>query len=902
MAEDGGHDRAGHGLDSGVGGPRTVRGEGRTGLAAALLRALLRLHPARFRKPLGEDLLAAFLHERDRIRREQGRLAARLWTVRTLLETLAGLPSVWLQHPPFPQMTTTTRERTMTRTMTNLRTDVAMLLRQLRQHPLFAAVVVGTLAVGIGATTTIYSVVRGVLLDPLPYPGGDRIAEITGGGASSLPNFRDLQERLSSMEAMGAFVVPSSFALTGSGAPVQLSGSQVTEGFFGLLGIEPTLGRFLGAADDQTRRVVLSHGLWTERLGGDPGVIGRSITLDDGAWQIVGVAPPEVGRPFDQDLWLPLQGDPSGGIRGSRAARTIYLYGRVAEGLAMDAARAELVEEFDHLKREHAEANAEWSVGLTPLRETLVGDETRPLLLLLAAAGLFLFIACANVASVFVSRLDLRRREFAVRSALGAGRRRLLAQAWTETAVLGLLGGTGGVLLAFLGVDAALAAFGDSLSRPDSVAIDARVLLFALVVSALTVLVVGTLWIAGWRDRTPAETLKRSSVAGKGSLLRRSLVVFQVAVSLVLVASLGLLVKSFLRVQAVELGVEADGAIALTVGQLPQSRYANGEARAFFATDLARRLQSLEGVEGVAATSKLPLSGCCNNGPVGRADDPEVEERRTEVRTVSRSFFEVVGIPLLSGRAFDSREGAGDGLATVISRELAERLFPGENPLGRTVLVYGNEAAVIGVVGDVREYGPTRGTPPAAYLSAEQAGLWVPSFVLRTDLDPALVERRAREVLDRVDPLLPVGEVRTLASLAADTTGDRRATTLLMALLGVLSVGLGAVGIYGVMSHAVNGQAREIGVRLALGATRKGVLGGTLWKAVRLVIPGIALGLLGVWAARAVLVSLLYEVSAFDPWVYTLAVAAFFVVALAAGLAPARRASRVEPVEALREG
>lgn len=796
----------------------------------------------------------------------------------------------------------------MTGRLEGIWADLRTLARQLRREPGFAIVVLTTLALGIGTATTVFSVVNGVLLRPLPYPEAERIVEVTGGGASSLPNFRDLEARVESFDAMAAFVVPSTAALTGAGRPRQIEVSQVTGRLFELVGLSPTEGRLLGPADVETRRVVLSHELWQRAFGGAPDLVGRTVTLDDEGFEVVGIASSRIGAPFAHDAWIPLQNAPGSGLRGSRTARAIYLYGRLEPGRSLADAEAELTADFATLVREHPDANDGWSVGLATLEAQLTGDDRQPLLLLVAAAALFLLIASVNVANVVVGRLEARRREFAVRAAIGAGRARLFRQAWTETVALCLLGCLAGVALAFGGVELALAVFGSSLSRPDAVAIDGRVLGVGVGSALLAATVVGALWTLVWRWDAPADALRRSAdaVVGSGGLLRRGLVWLQIGISVVLVVGLGLLVKSFVRVQAVDVGVRTADVVAVPLGALPASRYEDPDARRALVDDLIRGLEGRPGIRSAAVTNKLPLSGCCSNGPMARADDPEREERFVEGRMVSPGFFEVVGMPVLAGRTWDGEVGPG-APEVVINRTLAERLFGKDEPVGERLAAFGAELTIVGVVGDVREYSPLQAPPPAAYLPTSITGVRTPKVVVRTELDAGAVGEIARDVLDGLDPLVPIGEVRRLDAILIDATRDRRATTALVLVLGALSLVLGGVGVYGVMSNAVHGRVREIGVRLALGASREGILRSTLLRSVALIVPGLALGGAGLLVARSLLdelplEGLLYEVTPGDGWVHALAVGVFVLLAVLAGAAPARRAARVEPVEALREG
>jgi predicted permease len=868
------------------------------------------LYPPGFRYTFGPEMRDLFEAELRR-RRVRGRLYATRYAVRTLLATAWGATWERVHHwrhlgserSGVRGRSTSDREREGRKTMRidELRQDLTVLFRQLRRRPGFTVVVVATLTLGVGMSTGVYSVVRGVLLRPLPYPESNELVSLTRAGAASLPNIADLEGRLESMERMGGMFVPSTVTLTGSGDATQLSRSWVTPGFFDMLGIQPALGRWLGPQDDDTDRAVLSHRLWQTRFAADPGVVGRTIVLDESPVEIVGVAPASVGEPFDVDVWKPLPWAPGEGAKAARAWRAVEPYGRLADGWTLEDARAELETEWDRLQELYPDENGRFEVGLVTLRSRITDDEEAPLRILFWASVLFLLVAAANVGVVFVSRLDTRRHEFAVRSSMGAPRLRLVRQAWTEILAVSLVGGLVGVGVAALGVRWAVGGLASSLSRTDAIVMDGSVLGFGLAMSLLTAGLVGTATVLAWGGQGPARLLRAASrsVAGRSSLLRRLLVVGEVAMALVVVTGLGLLVRSFQKVQEIDVGVRTEGVLTANLGRFPSSRYPDNDARRVFQRRLMERLEATPGIERVALSSHLPLGGCCSNQGFHPSDDPE-HEVFVEVRWVTPSYFDALGIPIQRGRDLTGLAPDAE-LGVVISRNLADELFEGGDAVGGRLADSDGDVTVVGVSGTVREYSPVQKPPFLLYVSATQiptssAYLVVRSSIPRDQLVPAV-----RSALRDVDPLLPLDQVRFLDDVLAGHTADRRATTVLMGLLGGLALLLGAVGIYGVMSHAVHGRLREIGVRMALGAHQEQVLRRVLRDAVILVLPGLALGCVGALVARRFIESLLYEVSPLDPAVYAAVLALFVGAAVAAALAPARRAARVDAVEMLRE-
>ncbi|MGD8321862.1 MAG: ABC transporter permease [Gemmatimonadota bacterium] len=784
----------------------------------------------------------------------------------------------------------------------DLRQDVGLLLRQIRRRPGFALVVVATLALGIGMNTAVFSLVRGILLDPLPFPDSGKLVYFAYGGASSLPNLRDLDERMRSMDVMAGVFVPQDWTLTGRGDPTQLKVSVVTPDFFRLTGLQPAQGRWLGPDDDGTYRAVLSHRLWTTRFGSDPSVVGRTVTLDGTSVEVVGVAPEEIAVPFNADMWIANYWAAGKGPRVARTWRAVEVYGRIRSDRTLGEARNELASEWARLKEEYPDANGKWRLSLVPLKDQVTRSEAMPLKILFLASSLLLLLACANVAGVFLSRLDTRRHEFAVRSSLGAGHLRLLRQAWTEALAISVLGGLVGVMLAITGVGWVTHHLDIDLPRLRSVTVDGGVMAFAVLATLLTAGIVGLVTVSAWGREEPAHALRRTggAVVNRTGALRRALVVGEVALAFVIVTGLGLLVRSFQKLESVDAGIRTEGVVTASLGYLPQSRYPDGEARLAFERQAMARLRAVPGVEDVALSSHRPLAGCCSNGPFHRRDDPERQAEYVERRWVTPSFFRVLDIPIVEGSDF-SDVGPDDPPAAIIDEGLAHELFGDESPVGSVVVGFGEELRVVGVAGPVKEYSPARNAPEMVYLSAMQSPLSSVHIIVRSGLPLDRTASGLRQALHEVDPLLPMERIRSMDDVLASYTVSQRLTTSLMSLLGALALLLGCVGIYGVMSHRVQGKLREIGVRLALGARREQVLGHTLRGALVLVLPGIILGLVGAIAVRGLMKSLLFDTSPLDPGVLVAVVALFVAAPLLAAWAPALRAARVDAVEMLKD-
>ncbi|MBF5046485.1 ABC transporter permease [Aggregicoccus sp. 17bor-14] len=814
--------------------------------------------------------------------------------------------------------------------------DLRYALRMLRRQPGFALVAVLTLALGIGANTAIFSVVDALLLKPLPYAGEEALVMVWEtnregkAGTTSPMNFRDWR-KADAFSGLAAFS-NLAFNLAGSGEapPERVQASSVSSNFFEVLGVRPMLGATFEPAPDgvaDARTVVLSHRLWQRRFGGDPGIVGRTVRLDDAPYTVLGVMPagfewaqiaPKGASARDAaELWTPaphhdvpqLGVDTGVELSSSRGTGYLRVVGRLAPGVSLAQAGSRMQALGAQLARDFPEDNAGSSIRVLPLREQLYGS-TRPMLLvLLAAVGLVLAIACANVANLFLARAAGRGRELAVRTALGARRGRLVRQLLTESLLVALAAGALGLLLAAWGVDALLALEPADVPRLTDVGLDGAVLLFTLGVSLGTGLLFGLLPALHASDLDLHATLKQGAGVkggGRGKRSRAALVVAETALALVLLVSAGLLLQGFWRLQHVDPGFEPDRLLSFAVN-LPKQPYSDEARQTAFYRQVLERLSALPGVERAGAVLTLPF-GRDNIGLTlnveGRPPPPPGREQPTAgYQVASQDYFATLGIPLLRGRGFLPTDVDGSLPVVLLSEAAAKANFPGEDPVGRRIRMGGEGnrwLTVVGVVGDVRHGG--LGEPPRAevYRPFEQDGWAFLTFVLRTRGEPTALAQAARDAVRAVDGQLAIARVQPVRALVDASIARERFLSLLVGVFAAVALLLAAVGLYGVISYAARGRTQEIGVRMALGARPADVLRLVLGSGLRLALGGVALGLVGAWGAGRLLASQLPGVRAADPLTLAALALAVCAVALAATWLPARRAMRVDPQEALR--
>ncbi len=801
--------------------------------------------------------------------------------------------------------------------MDSIRQDVVYALRRLMAAPGFAAVAVLTLGIGIGANGALFSIVNGVLLRPLPYPEPERLVRVVGryegkNVVMSPANFLDVGRAASGLEALAA-VDNGAFTLTGRGEPQRLTSAEVSASFFDVMGLPLPLGRGFEDGENEPGRgkvVVLAHGLWQQQFGGDRAIVGQALVLDGEPYLVVGIAPPGFSYPEATQVWVPMLYDQR--FVGARGAWYLGTVARLRRGVSLEQARAELRTIGERLEREHRDQNEGLGVGAIPLKDHVVGDVGRALSVLLGAVGCVLLIGCVNVANLLLARHARRETELAVRTALGAGRGRLVRQLLTEALALGLAGGGVGMLLAYWGREALLALQPGDLPRAAETGFDHAVLAFCAALSLVTALLFGAIPALATTRRDPALALREG---GRGLLSSRGrlgsgLVVAEIALAVTLLVGAGLLLRSFSRLAGVDPGIRTAGALTFRTA-LPEAHYAEDATRVAFYRALEERLHALPGVEAVGATVGLPLTDVHFNLSFeveGRPPLPPAQQPSLEVRVVTPGYFGAIGIPILAGRGFTDSDAAGAQQVIVLSRTAVQRYFPGEDPIGRRIDIgWGSQpgkpkagGVVVGIAGDVREHGLAEVHPPEIYLPYAQRPMLNMSLVVRTANDPLATLPAARAALRELNASVPLLRIQTLDELVSRSVAGPRFYALLLGCFAATALALAALGVFGVLSYAVAQRSREIGVRLALGARPGDVLRMVLREAMTLAGLGLAIGAAGALALGRGLGSLLYDLAPSDPFAFAGAMAALALAALLASALPARRAARLDPLTALR--
>ena len=769
--------------------------------------------------------------------------------------------------------------------MDAFRQDIRHGLRRLARSPGFTIVALLTLALGIGANTAIFTVVHAVILKPLPYDHPEQLVgvfhQMPDGPLSVMsgPNFLDVRAQQRTLSGMAA-VNNNGYTITGRATPFRVDGAEVSASFFDVLRVNPILGRGFRADENDPGRhrvVVLSHRLWLQRFGGSSEVIGQSITMDAAPYTIVGVAPAEFAYPEAAMLWVPILHDEDFRV-GNRGAWYLDVIGRLKDGVTPAQAATDVENIGRRLERQYPKHNADLRITVAPLHGWMIGKARMSLLLVLGAVGFVLLIACTNVANLTLARAAARESELAVRTALGAGRGRLIRQLLTESVLLSLGGGICGLLLAWWGSDALVNLQPEGIPRLGEVRVDATVAAFAGLVAMLTGLLFGSIPAFQVTRGALVGALKeggRGAMTGRRSLrVRSGLVVAELALAVALLAGAGLLINSFMRVQRVHPGFETDQALTFRVS-LPDVTYAERARRIAFFDRLLTRLAALPGVRSAGAVVGLPLTNLnftISFNVDGRPEAPPGQEPTMEVRVASPDYFRTIGIPLKRGRLFTRSDVMGAPQVALLSESAARRYFPNENPLGRTIKLgwhfEDNKQAggvVVGIVGDVKEAGLDEPSPPEIYIPHAQIGIGNMAIVVRGAIAPSAFSQSVEAVLRDLDPDLPLSSLKTLDEMRTASVSGRRFYVLLLTLFAAVALVLAAVGIFGVMSYAVTQQTREIGIRIALGADRDHVVRMILRRAGLLVLAGLSLGLaMAVGTGRA-LSSLLFELSPTDP-------------------------------------
>jgi putative ABC transport system permease protein len=795
--------------------------------------------------------------------------------------------------------------------------DVRYALRSLGRAPGFTLVTLLTLALGIGATTAIFSVVDGILLRPLPYPQPDAIVSVArvsrtwrADGAFAAADFIDYKRDTRSFAALAGFR-QDIIDMTGGTEPIRLTTLETTGEFFDVLGLPPLMGRVYSESDrtSGSRLTVIGERMWRQHLGSDPQVIGRTLRLNAVPHTVIGVMPERLVHPQKVDMWtlaarevpsspLPIQGD----MLASREVHYFQVIGRLGSGVTIDQANADLRGVGDRLGRDLPDTNdGEWAEA-TAFHELLVGDIRGALLMLLGAVGFVLLIACANVASLLLARGTARRRELALRSALGARRGRLIRQLLTESVLLAGIGGALGLFVAYWGVQALIAMAPESIPRLADVRVDPRVAAFAIAASAIVGVLFGIVPALQGARPEVVEALKeggRTGTARAGA--QKTLVVAEVALALVLLIGAGLMITSFSRLRAVDVGFNTSNLVVAFV-PLPQARY-NSEAQAQFYARLLERLRTNPVTERSALVFPTPFGGGNARGSYsveGAPEQPRSDQPTVQINSITPGYFRTMGIPLLKGRDVeltDTRERPG---VIVINQTLAEREWPNQDPVGQRLSIGGGMLTVIGVVGDSKRSDLEGAQQAAVYMSHAAFTLPFMGAIVRSDLSEGTITSAVREAVRSLDPELPVDNSDTVETILERTTGQPRFRALLVTTFAATALVPAAVGLYGLISYTVAQRVPEIGVRLALGATPAQVGGLIVRQGLGLALAGVALGIVGALGAARVIEGLLYSVSATDPMVYSALAVLLLSIAALACYVPARRAMRVDPMAALR--
>ena len=803
----------------------------------------------------------------------------------------------------------------------NLLQDVRYGLRMLVRNPGFTAVAVLTLALGIGANTAIFSVVNAVLLKPLPYADSDRLAVIwvtepsapEGLFPDTAPDFQDWQAQNQVFEGMSA-ITSAGATLTGAGEPLQLRGLSVSPNAFQLLRLQPQLGRSFAPDEGPTGHnhvVILSYGLWQSAFGGQKSIVGSKVTMDGEAYDVVGVMPKDLRFPAfwgrRPQFWTPITMD-APKWKTDRGNHWFWVLARMKQGVTLSQAAAEMVTISSRLAQQYPRTNTGVIARVKGLHEELTGNVSEILWVLFATVGFLLLIACVNVANLLLTKSVGRQREVAVRLAVGAGARRLVRQLLTESVVLFFLGGVAGLGVGLAALRLLLhAAPTGYIPEVISVHLDSRVFAFTFLIAFVTGTLAGLIPALHATRVSFSETLKESgsAVAVSHRLARGLLTAGEIAIALVMLVGAGLATRSLIRLLGVQLGFDPRQVVAGYVS-LPDSRYPKDSQQITFFRNLIDRVQALPGVLSAGAAEELPLEGG-HNGPVVIEGQPAPKDMWSsplvEYCTVTPNYFRTMRIPLLSGRDVAETDTPKQPLVAVINETMARRFWPHQDAVGRRFKHNDPDAkwiTVIGVVGDIREFDLAEPAIPEAYYPESQETSSELVLVVRAANDPQGQVPAIRHALHDLDKDLPWYGVQTLPEMVSQSSREKRFVALLLALFAAMALALASVGIYGVVSYSVSQRTREIGIRMAFGAEVGNVLGMVLGEVLRLILAGVAAGLLGAWALSRYLTSILYAVRATDLATYVLAGFLMAAVALAACVMPARRATRVDPMVALR--
>jgi len=805
--------------------------------------------------------------------------------------------------------------------MGTLLQDLRYGVRMLFKNKGFTAVAIIALALGIGANTAIFSVVNAVLLRPLPFKDASRLVWVwetqpTLDKAPFTPaDFQDYQAQNQSFEQVAA-VFSQNLTLTGSDQPERLKAAIVSANFFSLVGVEALRGRTFLPEEGQPgakRVAVLSYGLWQRRFGSDPNLVGRELTLNGVSFNVVGVMPPDFNYPNAIELWVnPKQVVPELSVGATDDVRTIRnshwlaMIARLKPGVTIAQAQADMDGVAHRIGQQY---NSNHGVKIVSLHERIVGDVRPALLVLLGAVGLVLLISCANVANLLLARAASRHKEIAVRTALGASRLRLVRQLLTESLLLATLGGGVGVLLAFWGVDLLVSALPATTPRLKEIGVDAQALGFTFALTLFTGFIFGLVPALRASQVNLNESLKeggRTSTEGfHGNRVRGLLVVCEVALSLIVLIGASLLVKSFVRLQDVELGFNPANLLTMQVS-LPSAKYGKPAQQTAIFQQIIERLEALPGVQAVGVSNDLPIEGDMQTSTphVENRTAAPGEESLAGVHTISSNYFQAMGIPLLRGRAFTAADTEDAPPVIIINNVTAKRLFPNEDAIGKRIKFSDDKNVpwieIIGISGDVRHNGLDEAPQMETYEPYLQNPRTIMAVAVRSANDPASLTAAMRGAVLEIDKDQPVYNIRTMNQVLATSIASRRLSMILFSLFAAIALALVTVGIYGVIAYSVTQRTHEIGIRIALGAQTRDVLKIIVGQGMMLTLIGIATGLIGAFAVMRVMSSLLFGVSASDPITFACVTLLLIAVALLACYIPARRATKVDPMIALR--
>jgi putative ABC transport system permease protein len=806
--------------------------------------------------------------------------------------------------------------------METLIQDLRFSIRMLIKNPSFTILAIFTLALGIGANTAIFSVINTVLLKPLPYRDSNRLLVLTEYNAAQkvqrsglpFPDYQELAGQSKSFEETAAYYNVKAWdgaVLGGTGSAAEMVKTTiVTNSFFSILGVHPALGRDFTADEERAgggNVFLISDGLWRRAFGGNPDVIGKTFQLDGDTYTLIGVMPPRFQFPAKCDVWASLSSLAAGSL-SNRSSHPFWMLARLRPHVTEKQAQAEADTISAQLEKTYPKTNSNWRVKSNPLIDEYVGNLRLSLMVIFGAVVFVLLLACANVTSLLLARAVAREKEFAIRTALGASKKRLLQQTLTESLVIAGISTVLALLMAKGGIKLLTVFAAESVQRMDGFHLDPAVLLFATLLAAVTTVLVG---LAPASQRASLNFQEALSEGARGGMtgarnrgLRNGLVISEVAITLLLLCGAGLMLKSFAKLQRVNPGFVAEHVVTMKIA-LPASQYPKIEARTIFMQQLLENARSVPGMKSVAAVSALPLGGQKNWALLNIVGRPLLDWSHAptvELRTITAEYFRTMGIPLLRGREFKADDSQESSQVVMINQALAKRFWPGEDAVGQHVIVNSQQQPreIVGIVGNVKHFGLDADDDPEIYISYTNQFWPATNLVVRGTGDPAALVSGIRRQVESLDKSVPVYNVNTMDELLASSVAPQRLNLFLLCLFAALALVLGTIGIYGLLAFGVSRRSHEIGVRMALGALPSGILRLIVWQGMRLVLIGVGVGIVGSFALTHVISSLLYNVSPTDPLTFALVTVILAFVGVFACALPALRAMRVNPNVALR--